>query len=100
MKLYDLKLLVITCEILAQKNVFDILAKHQVSGYTFYEVGGSGSKNLHGKGITDKNVKIEVLMSKDKLENIVEEIMRTMFSDFAIILYVGDVKVIRSEKFT
>ncbi|HEY8110761.1 MAG TPA: hypothetical protein VIG05_07840, partial [Candidatus Nitrosotenuis sp.] len=76
-----------------------ILAKHQVSGYTFYEVEGSGSKNLHGKGVTDKNVKIEVLLNNDKLENIVEEITRTMFSDFAIILYVGDTKVIRSEKF-
>ena len=99
MKLYDLKLLVITCETLAQKNIFDILGKHQVSGYTFYEVEGSGSKNLHGKGITDKNVKIEVLLSNDKLESIVEEIMRTMFSDFAIILYVRDAKVIRAEKF-
>lgn len=98
MKLYEIKLLIITCETLAQRNVFDILAKHQVSGYTFYEVEGNGS-NLHGKGITEKNVKIEILLSKDKLESIVEEIMRTMFSDFAIILYVEDAKVIRSEKF-
>jgi nitrogen regulatory protein PII len=99
MKLYEIKLLTITCEVLAQKNVFDILVKHKVSGYTFYEVEGSGSKNLHGKGVTDKNVKIEVLLNSDKLENVVEEITRTMFSDFAIILYVGDAKVIRSEKF-
>jgi nitrogen regulatory protein PII len=99
MKLYDLKLLVITCEILAQKNVFDILSRHQVSGYTFYEVEGNGSKNLNGKGMSSKNVKIEVILSNDKLESIVEEITRTMFSDFAIILYVGDAGVIRSEKF-
>jgi len=99
MKLYELKLLVITCETLAQKNVIDILGKHQVSGYTIYEVDGSGSKNLHGKGITDKNVKIEIILSNDKLESIVEEITRTMFSDFAIILYVDNVKVVRSEKF-
>jgi nitrogen regulatory protein PII len=97
MKLYEIKLLTITCEILAQKNVFDILSKHQISGYTFYEVEGNGSKNLYG--IADKNVKIEILLSNDKLESIVEEITRTMFSDFAIILYVGDAKVIRSEKF-
>jgi len=99
MKLYEIKLLTITCEVLAQKNVFDILAKYQVSGYTFYEVEGSGSKNLHGKGLSDKNVKIEVILSNDKLERIMEEITRTMFSDFAIILYVGDANVIRSEKF-
>lgn len=99
MKLYEIKLLTITCEVLAQKNVFDILARHRVSGYTFYEVEGSGSKSLHGKGISDKNVKIEIVLGNDKLESIVEEITRTMFSDFAIILYVGDAGVIRSEKF-
>ena len=99
MKLYDLKLLVITCEILAQKNVFDILSRHKVSGYTFYEVEGIGSKNLNGKGMSSKNVKIEIILGNDKLESIVEEITRTMFSDFAIILYVGNVGVIRSEKF-
>ena len=99
MKLYEIKLLTITCETLAQKNVLDILSKHRVSGYTFYEVEGSGSKNLYGKGMSTKNVKIEVILNNDKLESIVEEITRTMFSDFAIILYVGDANVIRSEKF-
>ena len=99
MKFYETKLLTITCEVLAQKNVLDILSKHQVSGYTFYEVEGNGSKNLHGKGMSAKNVKIEIILSNDKLESIAEEITRTMFSDFAIILHVGDAKVIRSEKF-
>lgn len=100
MKLYDLKLLVVTCESLAQKNVIDILESHQVSGYTLYEVEGSGDKGVRGKGFMhDKNVKIEVVLPEPKMQTITEEIARKLFSDYAIILYVSDIKVLRPEKF-
>ena len=38
MKLYDVKLLTVTCEFLAQKNVIEILKDHDITGYTTYEV--------------------------------------------------------------
>ena len=47
----------------------------------------------------EKNVKVEVIMREDKLSDIVEEISRTMFANFAIVLYVSDVGVVRTEKF-
>lgn len=101
MKLYDIKLLTITCEILVQKNVIDILEKHTVSGYTLYEVEGNGAKGVRGKGFkNDKNVKIEVLLPHNKMQQITEEIARTLFSNYAIILYVSDVHVLRPEKFS
>jgi len=100
MKLYDAKLLTITCEILAQKPVLEILARHQVTGYTTYDASGNGEKGLRGRGLQDeKNIKIEVVLSADKLDGIAEEIARTLFSDFTIILYAGDVKIVRMEKF-
>ena len=100
MKLYNAKLLTITCEILAQKNVIDILHKHHISGYTFYEVGGSGAKGIRGQGFqNEKNIKIEVILQEEKLSDVLEEIARTLFSDYAIITYVSDVGVIRTEKF-
>ena len=100
MKFFNVKLLTITCEILAKKNIIDILHKHKVSGYTTYEVDGDGSKGLRGQGFqNEKNVKIEIILSEDKLQDIVEELTRTMFSDYAIIVYVSDVGVVRPEKF-
>jgi len=100
MKLYNVKLLTVTCEILAQKNVLNIFDKHQVSGYTIYEVEGNGAKGIRGKGFkNEKNVKIEVILPENKLQDVAEEITRTLFSDYAIILYVGDIKVLRPEKF-
>jgi len=38
-------------------------------------------------------------MREDKLSDIVEEISRTMFANFALVLYVSDVSVVRTEKF-
>ncbi|MDC0142221.1 hypothetical protein OAK66_02965 [Candidatus Nitrosopelagicus sp.] len=100
MKLYDVKLLTITCEILAQKNVIEILKNHEITGYTSYEVDGNGEKGLRGQGIqAEKNVKVEVIMREEKLSAVIEDISRTLFPDFTIILYVSDVGVVRTEKF-
>ena len=100
MKLYDVKLLTITCEILAQKNVIEILKNHEITGYTSYEVDGNGDKGLRGQGIqAEKNVKVEVIMREEKLSAVIEDISRTLFPDFTIILYVSDVGIVRTEKF-
>ena len=100
MKLYNVKLLTITCEILAQKNIIDILKNHEITGYTSYEVDGNGEKGLRGQGIqAEKNVKVEVIMRDEKLSDVIEDISRTLFPDFTIILYVSDVGVVRTEKF-
>lgn len=101
MKLYDTKLLTIICEALAQKNITDILEKNNASGYTFYEVGGNGSKGIRGQGLqNEKNIKLEVILQEEKLYRILEEIARTLFSDYSIVTYVNDVGVIRIEKFS
>jgi len=100
MKLYDVKLLTITCEILAQENIIEILKKNEITGYTTYEVDGNGARGIRGQGFkNEKNVKVEVIMHEEKLQDVVEEISRTLFANFAIVLYVGDIGVLRPEKF-
>ena len=100
MKLYDVKLLTITCEILAQENILEILKNHEITGYTKYEVDGNGSRGLRGQGFkNEKNIKIEIIIRDEKLQDIVEEISRTLFANFAIVLYVSNVGVLRPEKF-
>ena len=42
---------------------------------------------------------VDVVMREEKLSGVVEDISRTLFPDFAIILYVSDVGVVRTEKF-
>jgi len=99
-KLYNVKLLTITCEILAQENIIEILQKYEITGYTTYEVDGNGARGIRGKGLkNEKNVKVEIILHEEKLQDIVEEISRTLFANFAIVLYVSDVGVVRTEKF-
>ena len=101
MKLYNVKLLTIICEILAQKNIINLLKKHEITSYTTYEVGGSGTRGIRGQGLrNEKNVKVEVIMREEKLSDVVEEISRTLFANFAIVLYVSDVGIVRPEKFS
>ena len=100
MRLYPVKLLTVTCEILAQKNIIEILNKHEITGYTTYEVDGNGARGIRGQGLkNEKNVKVEIIMREEKLQTIVEEISRTLFANFAIVLYVSDVGVVQTEKF-
>ena len=100
MKLYTVKMLTITCEILAQENIIEILKKHAITGYTTYEVDGNGERGLRGQGFkNEKNVKVEVIVREEKLSDVVEEISRILFANFAIVLYVSDVGVLRPEKF-
>ena len=100
MKLYKVKLLTITCEILARKNIIEILNKHKITGYTTYEVDGNGARGIRGQGLkNEKNVKVEIIIREEKLQDIVEEVSRTLFADFAIVLYVSDIGVVRTEKF-
>jgi len=100
MKLFNAKLLTIICEILAQKNVLEILNKHGITGYTLYEVDGNGSKGIRGQGFkNEKNIKIEIISSEEKLKDIVEEVTLELFSNFAVIVYLSDVQVLRYEKF-
>ncbi len=100
MKLYPVKLLTITCEILAQKNILEILNKHEITGYTTYEVDGNGARGIRGQGLkNEKNIKVEIIMREEKLQTVVEEISRTLFANFAIVLYVSDIEVVRTEKF-
>lgn len=101
MKLYNVKMLTVVCEILAQKSVISILERHMVSGYTVYEVEGNGAKGIRGKGLKDeKNAKIEVILTEKTAEKIIEDILSQMISDYAIIFHVSDIQVARTEKFT
>ena len=101
MRLYTLKLLTIICELFVQNQVKDILKRHNITGYTSYEVEGVGDKGLRGSGRLpeEKNVKIEIILREERMSSIVEEISRTLFADCAIILHVSDVQVARIEKF-
>jgi len=99
MKLYDMKLLTVICEILVQKKIIEILDKNNILGYTISEVGGRGDTGLRGIGIPEeKNVKIEVILRPETAEKIIEEVT-ILFADYTLLIHLADTKVVRMEKF-
>lgn len=99
MKLYDVKLLTVICEILVQKKIIEILDKNKILGYTISEVGGRGDTGLRGIGMPEeKNVKIEVILRPETAEKIIGEIT-TLFADYTVLVHLSDTKVVRTEKF-
>ena len=101
MRFHRAKMLSVTCEILARKSVIEILERHGIKSYTTYDVDGSGSSGIRGRGLqNEKNAKVEVITGdENRLHDAAEEISRTLFADYAIVLYVSDVGVLRPEKF-
>jgi len=100
MKLYDMKLLTIICEILLNKKISEILQHHNVTGYTSYEVSGKGDSGMRGHGLPEeKNLKIEIILRQETAEKIIEDIIKTLFSDYSLVFYMTDIKVARTEKF-
>jgi nitrogen regulatory protein PII len=100
MKLFNEKLLTIVCEVLAKRIILEVLEKNHVSGYTMYPASGKGEKGVRGEGIPEEsNLKIEIVLSQERSESVIEEISRKLFADYSIILYLSDVEVARAEKF-
>ena len=65
-----------------------------------YSASGKGEKGVRGEGLPEEsNIKIEIVLSRERTESIIEEISRKLFADYAIILYLSDVEVARAEKF-
>ncbi len=101
MKLHDVKLLTIICEVYIHRKVLDIIEKHKVRGYTVSDVGGKGESGMRGTGLPgESNVKIETIVKNEKAEKIIEELTLTILPDHVIIIYMLDTKVVRAEKFS
>ena len=98
MRLYGAKLLTVVCEELAEGRVVEILERHGATGHTVTEVRGRGSRGIRGGG-RGRNSRVEAVMGAGPAQDAVEEISRTMFADYALVLYVSDVGVVRGDRF-
>jgi len=95
-----LKLLTIITEALVAKRLITDLEGFHVSGYTISEVEGKGSSNLSASDWEGRNKKIEILLSNELAERILEHVQNEYFENYSVVAYLKDVQVIRSEKFT
>lgn len=100
MKLTNVRLVTIIAEPILKDRLLQEIHTLGAHGYTISEVHGEGTRGIHasqwqGGG----NVKIETLVSPEVADRIMEAMTDHYFPNYAVIAYVHDVQVVRSEKF-
>ncbi len=96
----------IVAERLLQEGIVRIIEAAGATGYTVLEGSGKGSHGLRSRerpsvaGGAFDIVKIEVIVAgREAAERIAQEVADAYFSDYAGIVYVEDVEILRPSKF-
>ena len=68
-------------------------------GFTLTESRGEGSRHLRSGEIPGQNVRIETVVGDAVADAIVDHIAKHYFDDYAVIVYVTVVQVVRGDKY-
>lgn len=99
MKLVPLKLVTVIAEsYIADRIIREILALG-ATGYTATAAEGQGSRGVRASEWEGKNVKIETLGNDAVTEKILRHISEGYFADYAVVVYVNEVGVLRGDKY-
>lgn len=94
------KLLTIVTEALLESSITEALDRHGASGYTIVNARGRGSRGVRDAGWTSSsNIRVEVVCDAPLAERIAEDFQEKFYDDYAMILYISDVAVLRPDKF-
>jgi nitrogen regulatory protein PII len=102
---YRAKRVSIVTERLNESEIERIVEEAGATGYTVFEGSGKGSHGLKTRArpsMVDafSLVKIEVIVpDKETAEAIAERVSETYFRNYAGIVYIDDVEILRREKF-
>ena len=97
----DRKLLTIITEALLESELCEAIDKLGATGYTVTNARGRGSRGVRDAGwASSGNIRVEVVCSKELSDRIAETLREKYYSDYAMIIFESDVRVLRSEKFS
>ena len=94
------KLLTIVTEALLETSITEALNELGVSGYTIVNARGRGSRGVRDAGwASSGNIRVEVVCDAAMAERIAENFRSKLYANYAMILHIGDVTVLRPDKF-
>lgn len=100
MKTTNLILVTIIAEDELEKRLVADLKKLGVRGYTICPVRGEGCHGQRFSQWEGENIKIEIIADAETADAIGEHVVQHYFPNFATILYLMPVQVLREGKFT
>lgn len=94
------RLLTIVTEGVLERQLTEDLKRLGAHGYTIVDARGEGSR---GERTADwehnKNIRVETICEAAIADAIIEHLTRTYYADYAMVVYLTDVDVLRPEKF-
>jgi len=94
------KLLTIITESILEAQICQDIEDFGASGYTVTDARGSGSRGVRDAGWSSTgNIRIEVVCDQAVADKIAGMLQERYYADYAMILFVSDVAVLRPEKF-
>lgn len=94
-----LRKVTVIAERVLRDDLLKLLKRHGATGWSLHTVEGEGSRGIRASEWEGHNVQIDTLVAIDTADAIMEEISRTYFADWSIIVYSVDVEVLRGEKY-
>lgn len=99
MKFTALKKVVIVTESVIKDSIVEHIVAAGAKGYTINTVYGMGESRVVLMGEYRGNVKIDIITTEEIANNIAMTIVEKFFTNYTGIVYIENVKVIRSKKF-
>ncbi len=99
MKLTELFLVTIITERIFRNEILEKVKELGATGYTLTDATGEGSRGVRASDWEGKNVKIEVVASKEVGNAIIDFIADVYFESYSVIAYAYPVSVVRGEKY-
>ncbi|GIX46020.1 MAG: hypothetical protein KatS3mg131_0231 [Candidatus Tectimicrobiota bacterium] len=101
MQTFSRKLVTIITEAVLEKELIATLEKLGVSGYTITEARGKGHRGVRNTGWEHgANIRVEVVCADPLARTIASHLKEHYYDNYAMILFMSDVEVLRPEKFT
>jgi nitrogen regulatory protein P-II 2 len=100
MRTEPLKLVTIIAEAILEERLCGDLRRLGARGYSIGTVRGEGSRGVRATEWEGKNIRIESIVGEDVADAIVTHVATEYFTNFAVIVYVSDVTVVRGSKYT
>jgi nitrogen regulatory protein PII len=99
MQTVPLKLVTIIAEAFLEEKLVREVKKLGASGYTLSPARGEGSRGVRASEWEGGNVRLEVVVSPQVAERILERLAEVYFPSYAVIAFAQTVEVVRGEKY-
>ncbi|MFN7835171.1 MAG: P-II family nitrogen regulator [Burkholderiaceae bacterium] len=100
MDMYDKKLVVILAESALEPKLAKAVMKLGAHGYTVSDARGQGRHgHREASWSADGTIRMEIICDAPTSEAIAADVHRQFFQNYAISLYVSDVRVLRADKY-